>query len=93
MLYPTIVMLICHIYKLYVTAALELQVEHTSETMGKERKGKQREVKDGKAKKRMKGHERLIHNELLPELLCSKATPSRKLRRGPECRKHLCPMQ
>ena len=54
MLYPTIVMLICHRYKLYVTAALELQVELTSEDHGIRKKGKKREVKDGKAKKRMK---------------------------------------
>ena len=45
MLYPTIVMLICHIYKLYVTAALELQVEHTSEDHGKRKKGKTKRSK------------------------------------------------
>ena len=47
-------MLVCHIYKLYVTAAWELQEHIHMKTMGKERKRKQREVKDGKAKKRMK---------------------------------------
>ena len=38
-------MLICHIYKLYVTAALELQVEHTSEDHGKGKKGKTKRSK------------------------------------------------